>query len=75
MTKAEAKMRMLAEWRTWIGHRGISKSETQSDASDFYLHIKAKYPELLAFEDSGQALVNEWLSSAGLISSQTRSGS
>ncbi len=21
MTQAEAKMRILAEWRTWVGHR------------------------------------------------------
>jgi len=23
MTQAEAKMRILAEWRTWVGHREI----------------------------------------------------
>lgn len=68
MTRAEAKMRMLAEWRTWIGHRGISGSATQTDAEDFYSHIELKYPELLAFEDADRILVMDWLRRAGLIS-------
>lgn len=48
MTKAEAKMRLLAEWRTWIGHRGVTGSSTKKDAADFFLHIQFKHPELVS---------------------------
>jgi hypothetical protein len=30
MTQAEAKMRILAEWRTWVGHRQTSDSHTRA---------------------------------------------
>lgn len=67
MTKAEAKMRLLAEWRTWIGHRGVTGSATKKDAADFFLHIQFKHPELVSFDGAEPSLVTDWLHRAGLI--------
>ncbi len=54
MTQAEAKMRILAEWRTWVGHRQV---------------IEQNHPDLLSFEssDDKRQLVKRCLVDAGLI--------
>jgi hypothetical protein len=69
MTPAEAKMRLLAEWRTWIGHREVTDSHTGTDATAFYAHIQKYYPDLLSFETSEdkRMAVDRWLTDAGLI--------
>jgi hypothetical protein len=69
MTQGEAKMRILAEWRTWIGHRQLPDSNTSADASVFFEEIEQNRPDLLSFETSEdkRELVNRWLVDAGLI--------
>jgi hypothetical protein len=36
MTQAEAKMRIPAEWRTWVGHRQVADSHTSAESSVFF---------------------------------------
>lgn len=69
MTRTEAKMRILAEWRTWIGHREISRMATSEDATAFYDHIETGNPDLLSFEESEPkaAVLEDWLARASLI--------
>jgi hypothetical protein len=69
MTQAEAKMRILAEWRTWVGHRQAADSHTSAESSVFFGEIEQNRPDLLSFEssDDKRQLVNGWLMEAGLI--------
>jgi hypothetical protein len=69
MTQSEAKMRILAEWRTWVGHRQATDSHTRADSSVFFGEIEQNHPDLLSFESSvdKRQLVNGWLVGAGLI--------
>jgi hypothetical protein len=69
MSPAEAKMRILAEWRTWIGHKEAADSHTGQDATAFFEHLGKTYPDLLVFESSEDKLniVKRWLTDAGLI--------
>jgi hypothetical protein len=69
MTSAEAKMRILAEWRTWVGHRQGADSHTRAESSVFFGEIERNHPDLLSFESSKdkRQLVNEWLAGARLI--------
>jgi hypothetical protein len=62
-------MRLLAEWRTWIGHRQATDSHTAAEAIAFYEHLRENYPNLLSFqsEDDKQGTVNRWLTDAGLL--------
>jgi hypothetical protein len=69
MTPSEAKMRILAEWRTWIGHREIVGAAPEKDALDFFGELAKVNPDLLSFEtdeDKWDA-VKRWLFDAGLI--------
>jgi hypothetical protein len=73
MTQAEAKMRILAEWRTWVGHRQLADSHTSAESSAessvFFGEIEQNPPNLLSFEssDDKRQLVNRWLVDAGLM--------
>lgn len=69
MSQPEAKIRILAERRTWIGHRQLPDSNTGADASVFFREIEQNRPDLLSFETSEdkRQLVNRWLVDAGLI--------
>ncbi len=44
MTQAEAKMRILAEWRTWVGHRQVADSHTSAESSVFFGEIEQNHP-------------------------------
>ena len=44
MTQAEAKMRILAEWRTWVGHREVADSHTGAESSVFFREIEKNHP-------------------------------
>jgi hypothetical protein len=50
MTQAEAKMRILAEWRTWIGHQRATGFNTTAEALVFFGEIQQNQPDLLPFE-------------------------
>ena len=68
MTEAEAKMRILAEWRTWVGHQQAAVSRTAEEALAFFREIENSKPELLSFEGTDKWLsVQGWLLNAGLI--------
>jgi hypothetical protein len=69
MTPAEAKMRILAEWRIWIGHRQAADSHTGADASVFFEEMGQNHPDLLSFEsaEDKRQLINRWLVEVGLI--------
>ena len=69
MTPAESKMRLLAEWRTWIGHREAADGHTAIDASNFVAYIDQNHSDLLSFESDENKLdvVRGWLQDAGLI--------
>ncbi len=69
MTQAEAKMRILAEWRTWVGHREVADSHTGTESSVFFGEIEQNHPDLLSFEsfDDKRQLIKRWLVDAGLI--------
>ena len=69
MTPAEAKMRIFAEWRTWIGHRQVADSHTTADVSAFVAELEQNQPDLFSFETTEDKLqvVKSWLMHAGLI--------
>ena len=69
MTPAEAKMRILAEWRTWIGHRQAAHSHTTADVSAFVAELEQNRPDLVSFKSTENTLqvVKGWLLNAGLI--------
>ena len=69
MTPSESKLRLLAEWRTWIGHRQAADGHTATDASDFVTYIRQNHPDLISFESDENILdvVRRWLQDAGLI--------
>jgi hypothetical protein len=68
VTPAEAKMRILAEWRTWIGHQQSAVSHTATEALAFFKELEQDKPELLSFESSDKwDFVKGWLLCAGLI--------
>ena len=69
MTSAEAKMRLLAEWRTWIGHLEAAVSHTKIEASNFVTYIEENHADLLSFEsnESKPEIVGRWLEDAGLV--------
>ena len=69
MTPSEAKMRLLAEWRTWIGHRQAAVGHTAIEASNFVAYIEENHANLLSFEsnESKPEIVRRWLQDAGLI--------
>lgn len=54
VTPSEVKLRILAEWRTWIGHRQEIRSHTPADAALFVDHLAATSPDLLAFEGADE---------------------
>jgi hypothetical protein len=66
MTSAEAKMRILAEWRTWIGHRQPAVSHSLVEARAIFNDISINTPELVAFESTDTwGFVKGWLANAG----------
>jgi hypothetical protein len=68
MTPGEAKMRILAEWRIWIGHQQATASHTPAEALEFFNEIEKSKPELLSFESVNKwQLVRGWLLDANLI--------
>ncbi len=68
MTPAEAKMRILAEWRTWVGHQQSAVSHTAAEALTFFKELERDKPELLSFESADKwDFVKSWLLDAGLI--------
>ncbi len=68
MTPAEAKMRILAEWRTWIGHQQSAVSHKATEALTFFRELERNKPDLLSFESADKwDFVKGWLQSAGLI--------
>ena len=56
-------MRILAEWRTWVGHRQLPDSNTHADALVFFGEIEQNQPNLLSFEsaEDKRQLVRRWL--------------
>jgi hypothetical protein len=68
MTPSEAKLRILAEWRIWIGHQQSAASHTAAEALTFFNEIERNKPDLLAFESPDKwGFVKGWLLNAGLI--------
>ncbi len=69
MTLGEAKLRLLAEWRTWIGHQQAADGHTAIEASNFVAYIEQNHADLFSFEssDDKMTVVKEWLLDAGLI--------
>jgi hypothetical protein len=69
MTPAEAKMRIFAEWRTWIGHRQAADSHTTAEVSAFVAELEQNKPDLFSFESTEDKLevVKGWLGNVGLI--------
>ena len=62
-------MRLLAEWRTWIGHREAAAGHTSIEAANFVNYIEQNHADLLSFESSESKpdVVRRWLRDAGLI--------
>jgi hypothetical protein len=68
MTPSEAKRRILAEWRTWVGHQQSVVSRTTAEALAFFKEIEQNKPELLSFDSADKwKFVKSWLLKAGLI--------
>jgi hypothetical protein len=69
MSPGEAKLRLLAEWRTWIGHQEAADGHTAIESSNFVNYIEHNHADLLSFEssDSKTEIVTYWLRDAGLI--------
>ena len=68
MTPSEAKLRILAEWRTWVGHQQSAVSRTAAEALTFFKAIEQNKPELLSFDSADKwEFVKGWLLNAGLI--------
>jgi hypothetical protein len=71
MTKTEAKMRILAEWRTWIRQARAVPPHNALLAFSFFGDIQRHHPEFLSFhvrldQDKWQ-IVKGWLQTAGNI--------
>jgi hypothetical protein len=62
-------MRILAEWRTWIGHQDAATSQTGMDVDTFFEQLNDSHSELLSFEyhDDKRKLVHQWLEAACLL--------
>jgi hypothetical protein len=68
MTPSEAKLRILAEWRTWVGHQQSAVSRTTAEALAFLKEIEQNKPELLSFDSADKwEFVKSWLLKAALI--------
>ena len=69
MTTSEAKVWILAEWRTWVGHQQSAVSHTTAEALAFFKEIEQNKPDLLSFDsaDKWDFVKNSWLLNAGLI--------
>jgi hypothetical protein len=68
MTPSEAKLRILAEWRTWVGHQQSAVSHTTAEALAFFKEIEQNKPDLLSFDSADKwEFVKGWLLNAGLI--------
>lgn len=69
MTKTEAKMRILAQWRIWIRQQQGAPPHTARLALIFFGHIQRDHTELLAFpaESDKWQIVKSWLTNAKLI--------
>ena len=52
MTPSEAKLRMLAEWRTWVGHQQSAVSRSTAEALAFFKEIEQNKPELLSLNSA-----------------------
>ena len=73
MTPSEAKLRILAEWRTWIGHQQAAVSHTVAEAETFYKELEQNKPELLTFDSPDKwEFVKTWLLNADLIKDTDR---
>jgi len=44
MTPSEAKLRILAEWRTWVGHQQSVVSHTTAEALAFLSYSRLTAP-------------------------------
>jgi hypothetical protein len=67
-TRSEAKLRILAEWRTWVGHQQSVVSHTTAEALAFFKEIEQIKPELISFDSADKSeFVKDWLLNAGLI--------
>jgi hypothetical protein len=69
MTQTEAKMRILAEWRTWIRQEQCAPPHAAHLALTFFGDIQRDHPELLSFRAKAdkRQIVRGWLETAGLI--------
>jgi hypothetical protein len=68
LTPAEAKLRILAEWRIWIGHQQSAVSHTTAEARIFFEEVERDKAELLSFDSADKwEFVKSWLLNAGLI--------
>lgn len=69
MTEGEAKLRILAEWRIWVGHQQAADSHTLTEAARFFAEIAQNQPDLLSFEGPTDkwVFVKTALIHAGLI--------
>jgi hypothetical protein len=38
-------MRILAEWRTWVGHREAADSHTTDEVAPFLEEMESRHPE------------------------------
>jgi hypothetical protein len=67
MTPSEAKLRILAGWRTWVGHQQSAVSRTTAEALAFLKEIEQNKPELLSFDSADKwEFVKSWLLKAAL---------
>ena len=69
MTQTEAKMRILAQWRTWICQQQATAPRTAQLGLLFFGDVQRLHPEMLEFasEDDKWQIVKGWLTNAMLI--------
>lgn len=68
MTPSEAKRRILAKWRTSVGHEQSAVSRITAEALTFFKEIEQNMPDLLSFDSADKwEFVKGWLLNAGLI--------
>ena len=65
-------MRLLADWRTWVGYRHATNGHTVTEASEFVSYIRVDHADLLSFESDESKLdvVGQWLRNSGLINDE-----
>jgi hypothetical protein len=69
MTREQARLGVLREWRGWRDANGVTTEATGNDGLRFYGHRQSRRAELLKFKGAGDKwqIVHGWLLNSGCV--------